>query len=202
MAERNAPTHSHNRIPDELALVPRADRLFTGIQAWSASCCEEVLVGLAVGPSFLGLITYTTFVGRIAHLGAIILLFVIGLEFGLKDISKICCVVIGLVGFLIPCLGGFCVARFYHFEPHRAFLIGVALGATGITISAEVLREPGKLRSAVGKTIIGAGVIGNELALVGISLAKEIGAALFSFHVTSLTVLKAIGFLVLGTLID
>jgi Kef-type K+ transport system membrane component KefB len=91
------------------------------------------------GPSFLGLITYTTFVGSIAHLGAIILQFVIGLEFRLKDSLKVGFVLIGLGGFLIPCLGGFCVARFYGFEPHRAFLIGVALGVTGIAISFEVL---------------------------------------------------------------
>ena len=34
----------------------------------------EILVGIIIGPSLLGLITYTDFVASIAHLGAIILL--------------------------------------------------------------------------------------------------------------------------------
>jgi Kef-type K+ transport system membrane component KefB len=41
----------------------------------------EILVGLVIGPSLLGLITYTDFVKSIAHLGAVVLLFVVGLEF-------------------------------------------------------------------------------------------------------------------------
>ena len=44
-----------------------------------------ILVGLLVGPSALGLITYTDFVRRLAELGAVILLFVIGLEAGIID---------------------------------------------------------------------------------------------------------------------
>ena len=44
----------------------------------------EILVGLLIGLSLLGLITYTDFVRSVAHLGAVILLFVIGLEFRLK----------------------------------------------------------------------------------------------------------------------
>jgi len=42
-----------------------------------------ILLGLVVGPSALSLITYTDFVRSIAHLGAVILLFVIGLEFNI-----------------------------------------------------------------------------------------------------------------------
>ncbi|HIH03383.1 MAG TPA: cation:proton antiporter, partial [Methanoregulaceae archaeon] len=41
----------------------------------------EILVGILVGPSVLGLITYTDFVGSLAQLGAIFLLFTIGFEF-------------------------------------------------------------------------------------------------------------------------
>lgn len=49
----------------------------------------EILVGIIIGPSLLGLITYTDFVASVAHLGAIILLFVVGLKFKLKDIFNL-----------------------------------------------------------------------------------------------------------------
>ena len=48
----------------------------------------EILVGIVIGPSVLSWITYTNFVSSMAHLGAIILLFVTGLEFKLKDVMR------------------------------------------------------------------------------------------------------------------
>jgi Kef-type K+ transport system membrane component KefB len=46
----------------------------------------EILIGLVIGPSLLKLITYSGFVANVAHLGAIILLFVVGLGFKFKEI--------------------------------------------------------------------------------------------------------------------
>jgi Kef-type K+ transport system membrane component KefB len=46
----------------------------------------EILVGIAIGPSLLGFITYTESVQSFAQLGAVVLLFIVGLEFELKDI--------------------------------------------------------------------------------------------------------------------
>lgn len=54
-----------------------------------------ILAGIVVGPSLLGLITYTDFVATPAYLGAVVLLFTIGLEFNIKDIAKIRYLVIG-----------------------------------------------------------------------------------------------------------
>ena len=45
-----------------------------------------ILLGLVVGPSVLGLVTHLDFVRGLAHIGAVILLFVVGLEFKVRDI--------------------------------------------------------------------------------------------------------------------
>ena len=66
----------------------------------------EILVGLLVGPSILGLITYTDFVSSIAHLGAVILLFVIGFEFNIRDIFNVKYSIIAAFGVIIPWFGG------------------------------------------------------------------------------------------------
>ncbi len=58
----------------------------------------EIILGLVVGPSLLGWITYSEFVRSVAHLGAIILLFVIGLEFKLREIASWKYLVIGAFG--------------------------------------------------------------------------------------------------------
>lgn len=44
----------------------------------------EIVVGITIGPGALASITYTDFVSTLAKLGAVILLFVVGLEFKLK----------------------------------------------------------------------------------------------------------------------
>ena len=66
-----------------------------------------ILVGIVVGPSALGLITYTDFVSGLANLGAVILLFVIGLEFKIQDIVGIRNGVIAAVGVIVPWIGGY-----------------------------------------------------------------------------------------------
>ena len=50
----------------------------------------EILVGVLVGPSVLGGITYTELVASIAHFSAIFLLFTIGFEFKcIRDIANL-----------------------------------------------------------------------------------------------------------------
>jgi Kef-type K+ transport system membrane component KefB len=73
----------------------------------------EILVGLVVGPSFLGLITYTDLVASLATMGAIILLFVIGFEFNFTDVLNPRYVVIALVGVIIPWIGGYATALLF-----------------------------------------------------------------------------------------
>jgi len=158
----------------------------------------QILVGLAIGPSVLGWVTYTEFVSSIAHLGAVILLFVVGLEFKLKDIASVKYLVIGLLGVIVPWVGGYYLAMAYDFEHHRAVIIGVALTATSIAITADTLREMGKLSSPVAKAIIGAAVIDDVLALAALSIASELAAGDVSTASASFTLLKAMLFLGIG----
>lgn len=161
----------------------------------------EILVGMVIGPSVLGWITYTDFVSSVAHLGAVILLFVIGLEFKLKDIAKVKYMVIAFAGIIFPWLGGFFLARAFGFETSRAVLIGVALTATSIAVTADTLKEIGKLQTDAAKAIIGAAVIDDVLALLALSVAHQMAKGTLSFETTSLALLKSCGFLVLGALL-
>lgn len=118
-----------------------------------------ILVGIVVGPSMLGLITYTDFVAGLANLGAVILLFVIGLEFKVQDIVGIRNGVIAAIGVILPWIGGYGLSIAFGFSTSSAIFIGTALTATSIAITANVLREMGKLQTNAAKAIIGAAVI-------------------------------------------
>src|SRR3989344_906870 len=158
----------------------------------------EILVGLLIGPSLLGLITYTDFVASVAHLGAIILLFVVGLEFKLKDIFNFKYSVIALVGVIVPWIGGYFVAKFFGYGFGAAIFTGTALTATSIAITANVLKEMGKLQTDAAKAIIGAAVIDDVLSLLVLSLSPQLVSGSLTFMPVLLVILKAVAFLVIG----
>src|SRR3989339_1707726 len=159
----------------------------------------EILVGLLIGPSLLGWITYTDFVKSIAHLGAVILLFVIGLEFKLKEIFNLRYAIIALIGVIVPWIGGFYLAKLFGYEFGSAVFVGTALTATSIAITANVLREMGKLQTEAAKAIIGAAVIDDVLSLLALSVSEQIVAGTISLASISLVFINALAFLAIGS---
>jgi Kef-type K+ transport system membrane component KefB len=51
-----------------------------------------------------------------------------------------------LAGLVVPWLAGYLLARGFGFETSSALLIGVALSATSIAVTADTLRELGRLQ--------------------------------------------------------
>ena len=160
-----------------------------------------ILAGILVGPSLLGLVTYTDFVSTLAHLGAVVLLFTIGLEFTIRDIAKLRYFVIGLFGVIVPALGGFFLASLFDYDFRASVFIGTALTATSIAITANVLREMGKLQTEAAKAIIGAAVIDDILALLALSVSEGLVDGGLSVASLLITTAKAIGFVVLGIIL-
>lgn len=161
----------------------------------------EILVGILVGPSLLGLITYTDFVSSLAQLGAVILLFVIGFEFEIRDIVNKKYAVIALFGVIVPWIGGFLTAGAFGFDTGSAIFIGTALTATSIAITANVLREMGKLQTGAARAVIGAAVIDDILGLLALAISGDVVAGTLSPVAVGIVIVKAILFLVVGILI-
>jgi Kef-type K+ transport system membrane component KefB len=155
----------------------------------------EILVGIVIGPSVLAWITYTDFVSSLAKLGAVVLLFVVGLEFKLKDIGKVRYMWIALFGVIVPWVGGYLVARYFGFATEKALLIGVTLTATSIAITADTLREMGKLQTEVAKTIIGAAVIDDILALSALAFTQHFSEGAILWSETGFMLIKAGAFI-------
>jgi Kef-type K+ transport system membrane component KefB len=159
-----------------------------------------ILVGILVGPSALGLVTYTNFISALANLGAVILLFVIGLEFKMEEIVAPRNGIIAAVGVVIPWIGGYWLSVAFGFSTSSAIFIGTALTATSIAITANVLREIGKLQTKAAKAIIGAAVIDDVLSLIALSISTGIVDGEFSLTGIGITLLKSVAFLVIAAL--
>ena len=158
----------------------------------------EILAGLIIGPSLLGWITYTDFVQSVAHLGAIILLFVIGLEFKLKDVFDPRYGVIAFIGVIVPWIGGYLTAHLFGYDFQSSVFTGTALTATSIAITANVLKEMNKLKSEAAKAIIGAAVIDDILGLLALSISNQVVFGTFSLAGVIMPLVKSVIFLVLG----
>jgi Kef-type K+ transport system membrane component KefB len=157
-----------------------------------------ILVGIVVGPSVLGWITYTDFVRGLAHLGAVVLLFVIGLEFNLKDILSARNGIIAGVGVIIPWIGGYWLALLFGYDMPSAIFIGTALTATSIAITANVLKELGKLQTEAAKAIIGAAVIDDVLSLIALAISTDVVTGTVSAGGIAIVALKAVAFIVIA----
>jgi len=159
-----------------------------------------ILVGLLMGPSVFGLITYTPIVETLAHIGSIFLLFVVGLECNFKEIYNARSALIAVGGVLLPWISGWWLATFFGYGFNQAFFVGVALTATSIAITAQVLTELGKLESLVAKAVIGAAVVDDVLGLLALSVLKQVSAGSVSVEGLSFVALTAFAFIVCGVL--
>lgn len=155
----------------------------------------EIILGLIIGPSVLGLVSYTEFIKNIAQLGAIILLFVVGLEFKLKEIMKFKYGIIALIGVIVPWICGYYLTVAFGYSEASAIFIATSLTATSIAITANVLKEMGQLQSEAAKAIIGAAVIDDILSLLALSISNQVFFGEFSLSNTIFILLKAILFL-------
>jgi Kef-type K+ transport system membrane component KefB len=160
-----------------------------------------ILAGIVVGPSVFGFVNYTDLVETLAHLGAVVLLFTIGLEFRIGDILKFRYFIIALIGIIIPATAGYFLAFVFGYDFKASIFIGTALTATSIAITANVLREMGKLQNESAKAIIGAAVIDDVLALLALSVSEGIVTGNLSGLSILITIGKAAGFIVLGVII-
>lgn len=132
----------------------------------------ELVLGLVLGPSLLHLIQPNDPLALLAEVGVILLMFRAGLETDLVQMRKVglAATIVALGGVLLPFGGGFALGRLFGLSNLPALFVGAVLTATSVSISAEVLRELGHLRSKVGATILGAAVIDDVLGVLVLSL--------------------------------
>jgi Kef-type K+ transport system membrane component KefB len=160
-----------------------------------------ILAGILVGPSVFGLVTYTDFVSSLANLGAVILLFTIGLEFEISQIAKAKYFFIALAGVIVPWVGGYFLSKAFGYDFKASVFIGTALTATSIAITANVLKEMGKLQTEAARAVIGAAVVDDILGLLALSVSQGLVSNSLQIGPILLTVVKAIAFIGLGILI-
>lgn len=158
----------------------------------------EILAGVAIGPSVLGLVEPTEVLEVFSELGVVFLLFWVGLETKLSDMKEVgrSAGLVGAVGVVVPFAGGLAFAYAIGEDSATAVFVGVALVATSVGITSAVLIALGALGSRAAKTILGAAVIDDILAMLLLAVAVGLGGDT-GIDIASIvtTLVLAIGFL-------
>jgi Kef-type K+ transport system membrane component KefB len=142
----------------------------------------ELAVGIIVGPFALGFVEYSDTLVTFAEIGAIILLFYIGLETDMAMLRKylVPSVMAGVFGALLPLVLGYYGSIYLGFGPDEALFMGTVLTATSIGITARMLSDLDHLKTKEGTTILGAGVVDDVVAIVLLSFTLSVLAGEFN----------------------
>jgi Na+:H+ antiporter len=136
----------------------------------------ELLAGVILGPSVLGLVPLSGAIFLLAEIGVILLLFEVGLETDLEELVRVGgpALAVALAGMVLPFGGGYAVAHLLGYGPLTSVFVGAALTATSIGITARVLSELDVLKTREGQIILGAAVIDDVLGLVVLAIVSGV----------------------------
>lgn len=146
----------------------------------------ELLAGVVVGPHALKLLELTPTISITAQLGAITLLFLVGLQTRRKDLRSIglTASAVTLLGVSFPFIFIFIYAYFIYLDYSvvSAAFIGVAMIATSVGITARILADRKLLNQRASTIILAAAIIDDILSFVILAIIAN-----FSGHSLSVS---------------
>jgi len=145
----------------------------------------ELLAGIVFGPYALGsgiiifgepLVVLNDYVDAFAEIGAIMILFSMGLEMGLTSLRKtgVWAVLVATFGAIVPFIVGYEFYIHLGYPETTALFIGAVMVATSLAISARVLEDLDLLRTDEGILLINAAVIDDILGVAILAVVTSI----------------------------
>ena len=136
----------------------------------------EILVGVILGKSALGLIEPNEVIKLLAEIGVILLLFHVGLEADVQRLKEVgfFAVVVAVAGAGLPMVLGTWVSLYLFDLPLATSLfIGGTLTATSIGITVKVLEDLGKMKERFAQIVLGAAVLDDIFGVIVLSALYE-----------------------------
>lgn len=138
----------------------------------------EILAGVIVGPALLGVVEPGEVVEVFAELGVVFLLFWVGLETRVSELREVgrAALLVGVLGVILPFAGGVGLGVARGDETATSVFLGAALVATSVGITSAVLIQLKVLRTRAARTVLGAAIVDDILALIILSVAVGLAA--------------------------
>ena len=152
------------------------DELFKWIR--QPAIVGEILGGILVGPSVLGLVEVSEVLRVFSELGVVFLLFWVGLETRLSEMRAVGKIAVGVgsAGVVVPFLAGIGFGLALGEDTDTSVFLGAALAATSAGITSATFLDLGIQRTRAARTVLGAAVVDDVLALILLSVAVGMAA--------------------------
>lgn len=192
----------------EAVNIPLAMLLVFGSAKLLAELCErlnqpgivgEILAGVLIGPSVLGWIAPNDLLRTLSELGAIFLLFRVGLDVKASELMKVggTATLVAVLGVIVPFFLGWGILLAWGEPQVEAIFTGAAMVATSVGITARVLTVKGLLQATASKIILAAAVIDDVLGLLVLALVSSVARGRVNLPELAITTLLAGGFTVI-----
>jgi Kef-type K+ transport system membrane component KefB len=160
----------------------------------------EIIAGIAIGPSLLGIVEQSDVLFMLGELGVILLLLQVGMEMDLAELGKVgrASMLVAVTGVAAPFATGAGAGVVLGQDVTTSIFLGAALTATSVGITARVFGDLKALASTESRIVLGAAVADDVLGLVILTVvARVVVDGSVSAGTVLSTIGLAVGFLVL-----
>jgi len=156
----------------------------------------EILAGILLGPSLLGWVRPNEMLSALAELGVLFLLFRVGLEVKSSELLQVgkTATIVAFLGVVAPFFLGWGIMWLWGAPHIESVFVGVAMVATSVGITAQVLASKGLLSHDASKVILAAAVIDDVLGLIVLAVVSSLARGGINVPELVFTGMGAIGF--------
>jgi Kef-type K+ transport system membrane component KefB len=162
----------------DLAIILLFAKIFgeIALKFGQSAIIGELIAGIFIGPSILGLVHETSILASISEIGAIILLFEVGLSTDVKEFLKVggWAVVVAIVGVVVPYFLGYLIFLYFGFSNMQSIFAGAVLTATSVGITARVFMDLKCLETKEAKIVLGAAVVDDVIGLAVLAIVLKL----------------------------
>jgi len=157
----------------------------------------EILAGIALGPYAANIIVPSDSIISLAEIGAIFLLFTVGLETSPHELIRIGrrSLNVAIAGIVLPFVCGLLYLKLRNESTHEAVFVAAAMVATSVGITARILQDMQVLKSRAAQIILGAAVFDDILGMVLLAIVVSVssGTGVHWLHL-GVVISEAVGF--------
>ena len=159
----------------------------------------EILAGVLIGPSLLGWLAPNEFLSALSDLGAMFLLFRVGMEVKASELLKVggTATLVAASGVVVPFVMGTAILLAWRAPVNEAIFVGASMVATSVGITAQVLSAKGLLHLVSSRIILAAAVIDDVLGLLVLAVVSSLTHGKLDILQLGLTALAATAFTVI-----
>ena len=162
-----------------------------------------LLVGAVIGPSSLNLVQDTNMIRMMADFGAILILFIIGLEFDVSKLMKLGArsILIGLLKFAIVLFFGYETTLLLGFSSKIALFVGVILSFSSTVVIIKVLEQKDMFSRREVPLLVAVLIIEDVIAVLALTFFSGVKDSRIGFISTFEHIIFSIAILVAAYLI-